>query len=382
MKVPFLDLNAHHLKMTGEIEDAIRAVIAQSAFVGGPFVEAFEREFAAFCRCRQAVGVGSGTEALWLSLLGLGIGRGDEVITVPNTFIATVEAITMTGATPVLVDVDAQTQTMDPAGFLAAITPATRAVIPVHLFGQTAEMDGILKIASVHGLAVIEDACQAHGATYRGRMAGSMGRAGCFSFYPGKNLGAFGEAGAVVTNDDELAARMRMLRDHGQRRKYIHARPGWNARLDGIQAAVLSVKLRHLPEANAARRQAARTYNAALDGLDGVARPCEAGYGEHIYHIYAIRSAQRARLIEALAAHDIGYGIHYPQPIHLQEAYQSLNRPRGSYPVAEQVAGELLSLPMYPELRPDQIAYVAGVLAESCAADAPGYSEQRMSFVA
>ncbi len=368
MKVPFLDLQAHHQQMAGEIDTAIRAVIEQSAFAGGPFVEAFERDFAAFCNCRHAVGVGSGTEALWLSLLGLGIGPGDEVITVPNTFIATVEAITMAGATPVLVDVDAQTHTLSPDGLLAAITPLTRAVIPVHLFGQTAEMDAILKIAAAYGLAVIEDACQAHGATHKGRMAGSMGRAGCFSFYPGKNLGAFGEAGAVVTDDDQLAAQMRILRDHGQRRKYIHDRPGWNARMDGIQAAVLSVKLKRLPAANAERRRAAWTYHDALAGLVGVVRPFEAEYGDHIYHIYAIRSAQRAQLIEALVAHGIGYGIHYPQPIHLQDAYRSLNQPRGSFPIAEQYAEELLSLPMFPELRKDQIAYVAEVLTASLAA--------------
>lgn len=379
MKVPFLDLTANYRPMIAEIEGAIRAVITQTAFAGGPFVDAFERDFAAFCDCRQAVGVGSGTEALWLSLLALGIGRGDEVITVPNTFIATVEAIGMTGATPVLVDVDERTYTMNPASFLDAIGPATRAVIPVHLFGQTADMDAILGIAAAHGLAVVEDACQAHGATYKGRMAGSMGRTGCFSFYPGKNLGAFGEAGAVVTNDDRLAANMRILRDHGQRRKYNHDRPGWNARMDGIQAAVLGVKLKRLPEANKARRRAARIYHDALAGLDDVARPCEAGYGEHVYHIYAIRSANRARLIESLCNHDIGYGIHYPQPIHLQDAYRSLNLPRGSFPVAERCAEEFLSLPMYPELRQDQIEYVAEVLADSPAADAQRHTLPRMS---
>ena len=362
MKVPFLDLKAHHRPISAEIQGAIQEVIAQTAFAGGPFVESFERDFANFCDSRQAVGVGSGTDALWLALLAQGIGRGDEVITVPNTFIATVEAITMTGATPVLVDVDAQTYTMDPAAFESAITPATRAVIPVHLFGQAAEMDAILRIAAVHGLSVVEDACQAHGATHNGRRAGSMGTAGCFSFYPGKNLGAFGEAGAVVTNDEQLAAQMRILRDHGQRRKYVHSVPGWNARMDGIQAAVLSVKLKRLCDGNMARRRAAQTYQEVLAGLDGIVRPLEAGYGEHVYHIYAVRCAQRARLIEKLSENGIGYGIHYPQPIHLQEAYQSLKMPRGSFPVAEQYADELLSLPMYPELRQDQIEYVAEVI--------------------
>lgn len=364
MKIPFLDLKAHHQPMTTEITQAIQAVIAQSAFAGGPFVEAFERDFAAYCDCRQAVGVGSGTEALWLALAALGIGPGDEVITVPNTFIATVEAIGMTGAKPVLVDVDAQTYTMDPMAFFDAIGPATRAVIPVHLFGQTADMDAIMGIANAHGLAVIEDACQAHGATNKGRMAGSMGRAGCFSFYPGKNLGAFGEAGAVVTNDEQLAADLRVLRDHGQKRKYIHDRPGWNARMDGIQAAVLDVKLRHLPTANAARRRVAATYRDALAGAD-VSLPVEAGYGEHVYHIFAVRCASRARLIQALTARDIGHGIHYPQPIHLQDAYRSMNLPRGSYPISERCADEFLSLPMYPELRPEQIEYVAESLAQT-----------------
>jgi dTDP-4-amino-4,6-dideoxygalactose transaminase len=362
MKVPFLDLKAQHKAIAGEIDAALHAVIEQSAFAGGPFVETFEREFAEFCGCRHAIGVGNGTDALWLALLALDIGPDDEVITVPNTFIATVEAISLAGATPVLVDVDPRTYTMDPDAFEAAITSRTRAVIPVHLYGQMADMDPIRAIANAHGVTVIEDACQAHGATYKGRRAGSIGDAGCFSFYPGKNLGAFGEAGAIVTNRADIADKARVFRDHGQRRKYDHAIRGWNARMDGLQAAVLSVKLKRLDQANAARRKAAQEYTLLFDDVEDVTVPYEAGYGEHIYHVYAIRTPRREALMSALQERGIGYGIHYPVPIHLQDAYSDLGLAAGTFPVAEQAAGELLSLPMFPELRPEQIQYVACVV--------------------
>jgi dTDP-4-amino-4,6-dideoxygalactose transaminase len=358
VKVPFLDLKAQYNSIRGEINAAIQEVLDSTAFAGGPYVAKFEEQFAAYCGTKYAVGVGNGTDALWLVMLAKGIGPGDEVITVPNTFIATAEAVSLCGAKPVFVDVDSRTYTMDPACLKRAITAKTRAIIPVHLFGQTADMDPILAIAREHGLMVIEDACQAHGALYKGRMAGSMGLAGCFSFYPGKNLGAYGEAGAVVTDDQELAAKIKVLREHGQPKKYIHSVIGWNARMDGIQGAILSVKLRHLPAANEARRAHARQYGEHLAGVAGIVLPVEMPVAKHVYHIYAIRSRKRDELISRLAARDIACGIHYPVPLHLQEAYASLGLPRGSYPVAEESAQEFVSLPMYPELSIEQIAYV------------------------
>ena len=358
MKVPFLDLKAQYNAIRGEINSAIQEVLESTAFAGGPYVAKFEEQFAAYCGTRYAVGVGNGTDALWLVMLAKGIGPGDEVITVPNTFIATAEAVSLCGAKPVFVDVDPRTYTMDPAGLKRAITARTKAIIPVHLFGQTADMDPLLAIAREHGLMVIEDACQAHGAQYKGRIAGSMGVAGCFSFYPGKNLGAYGEAGAVVTDDQELAAKIKVLREHGQPRKYIHSVIGWNARMDGIQGAILSVKLRHLPAANEARRAHARQYSELLSGVAGIVLPVEMPVAKHVYHIYAIRSKKRDELISRLAARDIACGIHYPVPLHLQEAYASLGLPMGTYPVAEVSAQEFVSLPMYPELSVEQIAYV------------------------
>src|SRR6202011_3474439 len=264
IRVPFLDLNAHHAPLREEFDRAIGEVIDSGAFAGGGFVEKFEAEFAAFCRCQHAIGLGSGTEALWLALLACGIGPGDEVITVPNTFMATAEAITYCAARPVFVDVDERTYTMDPAGLEKALSKRTKAIIPVHLFGQPADMDPILEFAKKHGLFVIEDAAQAHGAEYKGRRAGTMGDAGCFSFYPGKNLGALGEAGAVITDNPELLEKIRTLRDHGQVRKYRHSMIGWNCRMDGIQAAVLSVKLRQLKNANLMRGFHAQAYNEAF----------------------------------------------------------------------------------------------------------------------
>ena len=359
MKTPFLDLEAHHAPMREEILDEIRKVVEKNAFAGGPFVEAFEADFAEYCHTRHAVAVGSGTEALWLALLARGIGPGDEVITVPNTFIATAEAISFTGATPVFVDIWDDTMAMNPAGIADVITPRTKAIVPVQLYGQTADMDSICAIAREHGLFVLEDACQAHGAEYHGRRAGSLGDAGCFSFYPGKNLGAWGEGGALVTDDEALANGVKELRDHGQPRKYMHSRVGWNSRMDGIQAAVLRIKLKYLEKSTEARRRHAASYGLQLDGVENLKLPVESEGYRHVYHLYPIRVPQRAAIMEQLAADGIGCAIHYPVCIHLQEAYRHLGLAEGSFPVAERSAEELISLPMYGELNREQVDFVS-----------------------
>jgi dTDP-4-amino-4,6-dideoxygalactose transaminase len=362
MNVPFLDLKSQYHSIAEEIEIALRQVLNSAAFSGGPFVERFEEQFATFSQCKYAIGVGSGTEALWLSLLALGVGRGDEVITVPNTFIATVEAISLCGATPVFVDVDERSYTMDPALIEAAITPRTKAIIPVHLYGQTADMDPIMGIARKYGLLVIEDACQAHGAEYKGRRAGSIGDVGCFSFYPGKNLGAYGEAGGVVTNSQKLSAHIKMLRDHGQARKYSHAMIGVNSRMDGIQGAVLGVKLKYLASWNYARIRNAELYREYLKGLDEVILPEKMSYAHHIYHIFAVRVKNRDVFLSAMTEKGISCGVHYPIPVHLQEAYSSMGLKRGRFPVSEQFADETISLPMFPELTEEQIDHTTDVI--------------------
>jgi len=365
LKVPFLDLKAQYISLKDEFDGAIQSVLDRTAFAGGPFVQEFESEFASYCQSRYACGVGSGTDALLFALIALGVGKDDEVVTVPNSFIATAEAISYCGASPVFVDVDDKTQTMDPALLEAAITPKTKAIIPVHLFGQMADMDRLIEIARKHGLFVIEDACQAHGAEYKGHRAGSMGDAGCFSFYPGKNLGAYGEAGAVTTGNEELAAKVKMLRDHGQAEKYRHSMIGWNGRMDGIQGAVLSVKLKRLDAANDRRREHAMEYGRRLAGVGGVSLPVERESARHIYHIFAIRVSERDRLMKELQGKEIGCGIHYPIPIHLQEAYAELGLGEGSFPVSERCGGELLSLPMFPELTSEQIEFVAETVKEA-----------------
>lgn len=367
MQVPFLDLKAHHQPLMDEFVAAFKEVVERSAFAGGPFVEQFEKEFAAFNGCPHAIGVGNGTDALWFALLALGVKPGDEVITVPHTFIATTEAISFCGAKPVFVDIDEHTYTMNPALLERAITSRTKAIIPVHIFGQTADLDPILDIARRHGLPVVEDACQAHGAEYKGRKAGTLGAAGCFSFYPGKNLGAFGEGGAVITGDADLKAKIQMLREHGSAKKYYHSMVGWNGRLDGIQGAVLSIKLRKLADSNARRRQHAEAYNRLLADIKGVMTPPVAAYGTPIYHIYAVRVKQRDEVLKKLVQKGIGCGIHYPVPLHLQDAYRDLGLPRGSFPVAERCAEEFLSLPMYPELSLEQVETVARELANCIA---------------
>jgi len=363
MKVPFLDLKSHHAPILEEINGAIAEVIDSAAFAGGPFVTRFEEDFAAYCDSKHAIGVGSGTEALWFALLALGVGPGDEVITVPNSFMATAEAISYCGARPVFVDVDERTYNMDPAGLERAVTARTKAIIPVHLFGQPADMDPILEFARIRGLFVLEDAAQAHGAVYKGRKVGTLGDAACFSFYPGKNLGAFGEAGAIVTSSDALQEKIRILRDHGQVRKYYHNMVGWNGRMDGIQGAVLQIKLRHLEKGNRLRRSHAARYNGAFQGVDEIVIPFCPAYLTSVYHIYAIRVQNRDEAISSLAQKGIGSGVHYPVPIHLQEAYRSLGYRPGSFPIAEKCASEFLSLPMFPELSSEQLDYVVqGVL--------------------
>jgi len=359
MSVPFVDLKAHHAPIRAELDRAIQEVIDSGAFAGGPFVEKFEERFADYCDCQYAVGVGSGTEALWLGLLACGIGQGDEVITVPSTFMATAEAITFAGARPVFVDVDESTYTMDPAGLEAAVSSNTKAIIPVHLFGQPADLDPILRFGREYGLVVIEDACQAHGAEYKGRKVGPLADLGCFSFYPGKNLGAFGEAGAIVTNSFQLQERIRVLRDHGQVRKYHHSAVGWNCRMDGIQAAVLTVKLPYLERGNSLRRGHALQYDSALAGLEEIMTPLQASYAQHVYHIYAIRARERDEIMSLLKEKGIECGVHYPVPIHLQKAYEHLGYKKGTFPISERIAKEFISLPMFPELSEAQTDSVA-----------------------
>jgi len=362
MRVPFLDLKAQYQTISDEIHEAIKQVLDRTAFASGPFVEKFEQEFAAFCQTEFAVGVNSGTTALWLALACLGVGRDDEVITVPNTFIATAEAISLCGAKPVFVDVDRERYTMDPSLLEAAISPRTKAIVPVHLYGQMTDMDPIVEIARSRGLPVVEDAAQAHGAEYKGKAAGSIGAAGCFSFYPGKNLGAYGEGGAIVTNDADLSEQMRRFRDHGQAEKYLHSLIGWNCRMDGIQGAVLSVKLRHLSEWNEARRNIAAGYRDRLDGVAGLTLPRESEDGTHVYHIYAVLADARREIMAALAEDGIASGMHYPVPVHLQEAYRFLGLEKGSYPVAEWCAERQISLPMFAEMTEQQVDDVAGGL--------------------
>jgi len=359
--VPFVDLAAQYAAIAEEINEAILKVVHGTDFILGRDVGFFEEEFAAFCEAEYAVGVDSGTSALELALRAYGIGPGDEAITAANTFIATALAISYTGATPVLVDVDPQTYTIDVSEMERAITARARAIIPVHLYGHPADMDPILEIARQHGLVVIEDACQAHGAKYKGKRVGSLGHAAAFSFYPAKNLGAYGDGGMVVTNDERVAESLRMLRDYGQREKYHHELRGYNRRLDTLQAAVLRVKLKYLDAWNAARRQRAQLYSELLSHSPVVV-PVDADYAETVYHLYVIRAEDRDGLRAHLHDKGIATGIHYPIPIHLQPAYRDLGYEKGSFPVTEEYAGQVLSLPMYGELDTEQIRYVAEMI--------------------
>lgn len=362
-RIPLVDLRAQHEPLRDEIRQAWDEVLGGMRLFLGPNVQAFEQEFAAYCGVAHAIGVSDGTTALQLALRACGVGPGDEVITVSHTFIATVEAILLVGARPVFVDVNPQTCTMDVEHVEAKVAERTRAILPVHLYGQCADVDPIVEIANRHGLYVIEDACQAHGAEYRGRKAGGLGTLAAFSFYYSKNLGAYGEGGMVTTDDEELARRVRMLRDHGSEQRYHHDSIGLNGRLDELQAAVLRIKLRHLDEWNERRRQNAALYNQALEDVN-VITPFAAPYGQHVYHLYVIRTTQRDTLRGWLIGQGIGAGIHYPIPVHLQKACADCGYGVGSLPVTEALVGEILSLPMYPELSEVQIARVVEQICE------------------
>jgi len=382
MNIPFLDLKAQFREIEHEVLPMVKEAMENAAFIGGPQVSGFEAEFASFCESKYCVGVNSGTDALRFALLAAGVGPGDAVITVPHTFIATTEAISQVGAKPVFVDIDPKTYNMDPnkledylskrfkgnaSGLqpsASSIEPRPKAVLPVHIYGQPADMDAIAAVAKKHNLLVIEDACQAHGALYKGKKAGSMGVAGCFSFYPGKNLGAYGEGGAVVTQSEEMANKMRMIRDHGQAKKYFHDMEGYNGRLDAIQAGVLRIKLRRLETWNEARRRNAKHYNELLSTVKGVTVPLEANGSRHVYHLYVILVDDRDGLQKYLNDKGIGTGLHYPVPLHLQKAYSHNGHKEGEFPVTESVAKRLLSLPMFPELTKAQIEYVAQSIKE------------------
>jgi dTDP-4-amino-4,6-dideoxygalactose transaminase len=393
--IPFLDLVTSHRELEEELIDAFRTAIRSARFIGGPEVEGFEREFAAYCRTDFSVGVSSGTDALRFALLASGVGPGDAVVTVSHTFLATVEAINQTGAATEFVDIDETTYTMSPVAlseYLRACPkePSTgrllgmrskrplKAIVPVHLYGHVADMSAIASLADQYKLLIVEDACQAHGAEYFDKSSGTWHRAGAlanaaaFSFYPGKNLGACGEAGAVTTSDEAIAARVRMLRDHGQATKYYHDIEGYNGRLDAIQAAFLRVKLRHLESWNAGRRAAAREYDALLDALGlGTLRPSEAAWSRSVYHLYVVRTKDRDGLGRHLKANGIDTGLHYPVPVHLQKCYEEWSPGPGSLPVTERAAAEILSLPMFPGLRPDQQRRIVDHIGEFVGVGAP-----------
>jgi dTDP-4-amino-4,6-dideoxygalactose transaminase len=381
--IPFLDLVSQHLQLEEELVSVFRAALKTAGFIGGPMVETFEREFAQFCDTKYSVGVSSGTDALRFALSAAGVGEGDVVITVPNTFIATTEAISQTGALADFVDIDERTYNMDPAKlerFFATQCQfdqksgvllhrqtgrKVKAIVPVHLYGQMADMDPILALAEKYKLIVIEDACQAHGAEYfsktekRWRKAGSIGLAAAFSFYPGKNLGACGEAGAITTDDEALSRKVKMLRDHGQAKKYYHNVEGYNGRLDAIQAGLLSVKLKHLADWNQARRSAAATYGRLFGASTAeLVLPYTPEYAKPVFHLYVIRTVDREQLKTALAEAGIGTAIHYPVPLHMQVAYRGLGFKAGDFPVTEQVASEILSLPMFPGLKPEDLGHI------------------------
>ncbi|MCL4460021.1 MAG: DegT/DnrJ/EryC1/StrS family aminotransferase [Chloroflexi bacterium] len=356
--IPFGDLRRQYAAIHSEIQGALEGVLERGWFILGEQVTAFEEEWAAYCGTKYAIGVGSGTEALHLALLACRVGPGDEVITVPNTAVPTVSAISFAGARPVFVDIDPRSYTMDLSLLPACIGPRTKAIIPVHLFGQAADMDPIMAVAREYNLKVIEDACQAHGAEYKGKRVGSIGDVNCFSFYPSKNLGAYGDGGAVVTNDAELAEKLRLLRNYGQEKRYYHAIKGFNSRLDEMQAAILRVKLAKLDKWNERRRELANLYEDMLTDTDIIC-PSEMPYTRHVYHLYVIRSPARDYLQKHLLQCGIGTAIHYPLPVHLQPAYADLGLGLKSFPIAEQYATQILSLPMYPELKEEEVAQVA-----------------------
>jgi dTDP-4-amino-4,6-dideoxygalactose transaminase len=362
MKVPFMDLSRMHEPLLAEINAAMAEVIRRNAYILGDEVTGFEAAFARYCEAEFAIGLDSGTSALELALRAWGIGEGDEVITAPNSFIATASGIAFTGARPVFVDIDPATYTLDPTRLEAAITERTKAIVPVHLYGQPADMEPIMAIARRHGLKVLEDSCQAHGARYKGRRCGSLGDAAAFSFYPAKNLGAFGDGGALTTNCPETAEKVQMLRNYGQKVKYHHLFLAYNRRLDTLQAAVLGVKLGKLDEWNASRRAAAAQYDALLG--DRWAVPAVADYAEPVYHLYVIRSPEREAVAARLKEQQVDSGLHYPVPIHLQDAYAYLGHQPGDFPEAEKACSEVLSLPMFPYMRDEEVAAVAAALQQ------------------
>lgn len=357
MQIPLVDLRAQYQTIQQDIRTEFDKVLSSMQLFLGPQVSAFEQMFAAYCHCQEAVGMSSGTDALVLALRVCDIGHGDEVITVANTFIATVEAIALVGAVPVFVDIDAETYTMDWRLLAQALTPRTRAILPVHIYGHPVEMQPVLDFAQKHGLRVIEDASQAHGATYQGQRVGSLGDIGCFSLYYSKNLGAYGEAGICATNNSALADKLRLLRDHGSRVRYQHETLGYNARLDELQAAVLNVKIAHLERWNAARKELAQVYTSRLQGIVE-AVPIEMAWASHVYYVYVVQVQERERFRSLLAREGVATGIHYPIPIHLQAACERYGYQRGSLPITEAVSERIVSLPMYPELSAEQQAHV------------------------
>ncbi len=387
-KIPFIDLITPHLELKEEFLAVFNEALSTGGFIGGHMVESFEKDFAKFCNSKYCVGLNSGTDALRFSLIAAGVKGGDIVITVPNTFIATTEAISQAGALPAFVDVDESTYNIDIEKLREYLEtrchfdnkthqllnskthqPVT-AIIPVHIYGQIADMDPILELAGTYNLVVIEDACQAHGAEYKSRktgnweLAGSMGLVSAFSFYPGKNLGAFGDAGAITTNNEEIAGKIRQLRDHGQTKKYYHEIEGYNGRLDAIQAGILQIKLRHMPEWNEKRQQLANDYNELLNEIDGIEIPHEPEWSRAVYHLYVVRTKRREELQRHLSENNIATGLHYPVPLHLQKAYEKLGHKEGDFPVSEGVSSEILSLPMYPQLTHNQQIRVAEKIKE------------------
>jgi len=367
MNIPLVDLKAQYARIQPDIDAAMAKVLAETDFIMGKAVKDFEAAFADFLQVKRVVGVSNGTDALHLTLLALGVGAGDEVITTPHTFIATVEPIIQRGARPVFVDIDPATFNLNPALLEAAITPRTRAIMPVHLYGQPADMRAILEIADRHGIPVVEDAAQAHGAEYQGKRIGNWGRAACFSFYPGKNLGAYGDAGGIATNDEDLANKIAKLRNHGRMTKYEHEIVGYGNRLDTLQAAVLLAKLPYLEEWTEARRRHAAYYDEMLKGIPGLMRPAVQADTRHVYHLYVIRledAVRRDALLDHLTQAGIGAGIHYPVPLHLQPALTGLGYQRGDFPETERAAMSILSLPMYPELELAQLNMIVEEISQ------------------
>ena len=366
-QIPLVDLKAQYADIRSEVDAAVGRVIANADFILGKDVDEFEAEYARYCEAAHCVALDSGLSALELGMRALGIGPGDEVITPAHSFIASSSAISFTGATPVWVDSDPHTYNIDPKLIEAAITPRTKAIMPVHLYGQPADMDPIMEIARRHKLLVVEDACQAHGARYRGRRVGTIGDIAAFSFYPGKNLGAYGDAGALVTNNADVANTVRSMRNYGQRKKYEHAFLAWNRRMDTLQAAILRAKLPHLEAWNTARRRHASAYDELLAD-SGLGLPHTAPDGDHVFHLYVVQSERRDDLLRHLAEHDVHCGIHYPVPIHLQEAYRGAGQGTGSFPISEALTPRVLSLPMFPELQEDQLQRVADAVSGFVAA--------------